>query len=159
MSDLTYCSDVYIDGRSLNQMAKVIDSLTTYAVTKSQEDKPLGRDRLGRLMYPGDYVWPHKPDDPYWIPVWREADGRVAFDEGLGLAEHITLPEFVTIDLAASPKRANYERYFADLGTLDEIIDALRSDNSFAVFDFQLYVSSFGSGTSWVDWLQQEATV
>ena len=140
-------------------------------------DQPLGRDRLGRLVYEGDYVWPHRPDDPYWIPVWREENGRVAFDEGFGLAEHTTWPEFVTIDLAASPKRSNYQRYFADLGTFDEIcriVDEICSEEA-AKNPYQCphwcplevwtepYASIFDANElcriAFKLWLQQEATV
>ncbi len=131
--------------------------------------KPLGRDRLGRLIYEGDYVWPHKPDDPYWIPVWREKDGRVAFDEGFGLAEHTTWPEFVTIDLDASPKRTNYERYFADLGSLDEIkeaFDDIEPCDPGACFScpFRKWGQAFcmggtGSCLGFKAWLNQEATL
>lgn len=124
--------------------------------------QPLGRDRLGRLMYPGDYVWPHKPDDPYWIPVWREEDGRVAFDEGFGLAEHTTWPEFVTIDLDASPKRTNFERYFADLGTIEEIGEAINSDCNCYIEEASAFWCDFAEhfhpdGVGY--WLKQEATV
>ena len=103
----------------------------------------------------------------------RKTDGS----QGFGLAEHTTWPEFVTIDLAASPKRSNYQRYFADLGTFDEIcriVDEICSEEA-AKNPYQCphwcplevwtepYASIFDANElcriAFKLWLQQEATV
>ena len=59
------------------------------------------RDSLGRIVYVGD--------------VWEDGTRVISIQEGSSarFAE--------TLDLAASPARTNYERYFADLGTRDEV--------------------------------------
>lgn len=133
--------------------------------------KPLGRDRLGRLVYDGDFVHEHRrnivfkvrkilvivednipkyscgleaKDAPYWIDTERAC----------GWLEECEL------DFSMSPKRTNYERYFADLETIDCIGELINDDccaeEGYRFWnDFASCVCHRGAGY----WLQQEATV
>lgn len=77
---------------------------------------PMPCDSLGRIVYEGD-----------------ELDGLCIMEGIRGsklrlntFCGHLTTDAgSVTVDLAASPPRTNYERYFADLGTRAEV-DAAR---------------------------------
>ena len=59
--------------------------------------EPLGRDRLGRLVYEDDLIFPDN--------TMSDGDFIVCLNE--------------------SPKHTNYERYFADLGGFSEIHKAV----------------------------------
>lgn len=73
---------------------------------------PMPRDSLGRIVYEGD-----------------ELDGLCIMEGIRGsklrlntFCGHLTTDAgSVTVDLAASPPRTNYERYFADLGAREEV--------------------------------------
>ena len=107
--------------------------------------EPLGRDRLGRLVYAGDvyvncYGYRHK----------AMIYGAYGTDE---------------VDLAASPKRTFYERYFADLGPI-EYIDTCyvesasqADDDDLFWFDFEHDLWWYFDHANFMTWLQQEATV
>lgn len=74
------------------------------------------RDSLGRMVYVGDTV--------EGLGVVDEADdgGFLFFKAFLG---HLPVASrSVTVDLASSPPRTNYVRYFADIGTREEVIEA-----------------------------------
>lgn len=64
------------------------------------------RDKLGRIVYESDVL---------------DNGMRITF---IGKR---TDASDLEIDLAASPDRTNYERYFADLGTREEVQDAYLS--------------------------------
>ena len=84
------------------------------------------RDRLGRIVYAGDVV------DALGT-VEAVSGGMLLFKSFLG---HLPFAAGnVRVDLAASPERTNYERYFADLGTFDEVIKAADS----CVFDKSIF--------------------
>lgn len=80
--------------------------------------EPLGRDRLGRLVYEGDTV-------KYGRKTWKAGTTQdrkpfLLFDDvnWFGIPARA---ECCEVDLEASPKRSNFERYFADLGTFDAV--------------------------------------
>ena len=115
--------------------------------------EPLGRDRLGRLVYEGDFL--DIGDGFRWKVARPNCKLERMFDE-----KAIVL---YPVDLAASPSRTNYERYFADLGTIDQIIvaymdDVLQSDDLFWV-DFQHELWWDYGYAGFEAWLKQEATV
>ena len=86
----------------------------------------MGTDSLGRLIYLGDWVIGLNP--VYYGEVGDTFDPY----DGSGLTlivfsddwdyENIE-PDDSIVDLAWSPERTNYERYFADLGTFEDIIE------------------------------------
>ena len=90
-------------------------------------DKPLGRDSLGRLIYFGDIFIGLGTE--YMVHHGDECDNQFIYSEETypdgrnGFAAWWRCKE-LTVELADSPGRTNYQRYFADLGTLDEVIDA-----------------------------------
>lgn len=73
------------------------------------------RDRLGRIVYAGDVV--------EGLGTVNAADGGyLLFKAFLG---HLPVAsDRATVNLSASPERTNYERYFADIATRDDIEDA-----------------------------------
>lgn len=105
--------------------------------------EPFGRDSLGRLIYRGD-VFIGLDAEAAW---WRRKE--------------------LTVDLEKSPKRTNYERYFADIGTLDEVIDAAFNGSDVLCEDCPLYRwgELCGFDYEWSGcagfgrWLEQEATL
>lgn len=78
------------------------------------------RDSLGRIVYEGDVL-----TGGYEVV---EVMGRRIefFDENDDACS--VLAYTLTIDLRMSPSRTNYERYFADLGTLEEVRGAFYGD-------------------------------
>ena len=86
--------------------------------------KPLGRDCLGRLVYASDFI-----DDGSKIGVVcginRLGEVLIHYRSPLGywIMDKV-VSESTEVILDASPKRTNYERYFADLGTLGEVWEA-----------------------------------
>lgn len=82
--------------------------------------KPLGQDKLGRLIYEDDIVVDGDLDR--WLVLGESDYGGI--DLKRGPWSWLTLPEAVCVELDDSPKRSNYARYFADLGTIEEVIDA-----------------------------------
>ena len=97
--------------------------------------EPLGRDRFGRIVYEGDRIrWMHV--DGAWPPVHPVGDGKHVYFEGYDWWSYIN-GECI-VDLELSPKYTNYDRYFADLGTMEEVLRF--------------------SETTFPGWLEQEAT-
>ena len=86
------------------------------------KDKPLGRDRLGCLVYEGDIVVDEGVDDeePYSWYVWGESSICELTLKSGPFYDEVWANQVMVI-FEDSPKRTNYERYFADLGTEDEI--------------------------------------
>lgn len=127
--------------------------------------KPLGRDRLGRLVYEGD--WFVIPDSHKGI------QNLGAIRWMCGNRDFIALLSEQTVDLAASPKLTNYERYFGDMDRRS-VVRAVKAicDDTCArrpydcvkecPFDdwYKFNVSSGGLClAAFVDWLDMEATV
>lgn len=83
---------------------------------------PMPRDSLGRIVYVGDVL----DGGAVIMTILRDDEAKIAFPTG-GVG-FIPL-RFVEICLAASPLRTNYERYFADLGTREEIVAAFYAIN------------------------------
>lgn len=84
--------------------------------------KPLGRDQLGRLVYMEDAV-----DDGSKIGIvcGLYKSGHIAIHSPADYWEMDKVqPEATTVILEASPKQTNYARYYADLGTIEEIENA-----------------------------------
>lgn len=77
------------------------------------------RDSLGRIVYVGDVT-----TCGAMVYLANSADLRMMSQGTFFDAE----ADKLVIDLAASPYRTNYERYFADLGTFDEVIDAYEEE-------------------------------
>lgn len=130
-------------------------------------NEPLGRDRLGRLVYLDDFV---SIDSGCGVVLDADDDGicfKFVFGGVIVLKYHGSA-EHVIVDFAASPKRSNFERYFADLGTMDDVLLAQkRICLSVSGFDCVQGDCVFGSwcNSDWLGydsfmaWLQQEATV
>ena len=130
--------------------------------------KPLGRDRLGRLVYIGDWV-----DDAamgysgyvFSYFDWRDGSGRALCVSEAESGDAIDCElRSVIVDLEESPKLNNYKRYFADKWMLDQIVDIeyeiCFSSSScegcpFCQFGKYLDESDF---MPFVPWLLQEAT-
>lgn len=85
--------------------------------------EPLGRDKLGRLVYEGDRIyWDHLIQDEPWPPLHPFVGDTVRFE---GCEWGAKINDRCTVDLTASPKRTNFERYFAGMTTRDEIHDLM----------------------------------
>lgn len=127
-------------------------------------DKPLGRDRLGRLVYSGDVVG--SESRRYNVGYFSFYNRAMLYNEesmlGIPVQTHL-----LTVDLAVSPERSNYQRYFADLGTLDEITDAVYDCPDLLCGHCPLYHwgSLYGYGAPWQScagfkrWLDEVATI
>lgn len=76
------------------------------------------RDRLGRIVYVGDRLLALGDVDLI-------VGGKLII--GVSHGRFMVSPGRAAVDLAASPERTNYERYFADLGTREEVADASES--------------------------------
>ena len=76
------------------------------------------RDSLGRIVYVGDRLLALGEVDLI-------AGGKLII--GVSHGRFMVSPGRAAVDLEASPERTNYERYFADLGTRDEVVDAADS--------------------------------
>lgn len=128
--------------------------------------RPLGRDRLGRLVYVGDRVAINDVRAAVIerTKVWPRNGFRCVFEHDGIVREGICVTDTAIVDLEASPKHTNYERYFADLGTLDEIRKArdciclvtslTDCESGGCVFD-----NWCDSRTAFARWLEQEATL
>lgn len=125
--------------------------------------KPLGRDRLGRLVYDGD-VGTMKFQEidgrtDHWMAVryvdgWRVIKGRDNFL--IGCIEEGGKSASFKVDLSASTRMNNYERYFADLGTLEEVIAAWDDCRGFKCSECPF----FGwNCTYFPSWLKEVATI
>ena len=79
---------------------------------------PMPRDSLGRIVYAGDVV-----EDGAIVYLVKSGNVRMMRQGDFFDAE----AEKLIIDLSASPCLTNYERYFADLGTREEVADAADS--------------------------------
>lgn len=118
------------------------------------------RDSLGRIVYVDDVVLtPHRTAHQ----VGAVGGDCARLDNGRRV-----LARLLTVDLDASPERTNYERYFADLGTLDEVIDAGDScicDMSLWCSDCPFYRWGEAFGISpydciaFIRWLYEKAVV
>lgn len=114
---------------------------------------PMPRDSLGRIVYEGD-----------------ELDGLCIMEGIRGsklrlntFCGHLTTDAgSVTVDLAASPPRTNYERYFADLGTREEVVAAFYAINCQAdgigCFECPFKLTA-GECCYWPYWLDERAVV
>ena len=81
---------------------------------------PMPRDSLGRIVYVGDVL----TGGAAIIKILPDDEAKIAFPTGgVGFIPF----RFGIIDLAASPEHTSYERYFADLGTRDEVVVAADS--------------------------------
>lgn len=130
-------------------------------------DESLGRDRLGRLVYEGDRVRLRGVDYRIHGINIREFVALEVVGGALPIGDAVIrlledLPHY-EVDIENSPPKSNFERYFADLGLREEIDSActhicetLPSEECLAgscVFDRWC-----DDGTSFRDWLQEEAT-
>lgn len=83
--------------------------------------KPLGCDSLGRFVYDGDRIyWNILNQDEPWPPLHYSFDDVVKFE---GFEWGTRINDSCTVDLEKSPKKTNYERYFADFMSFNEIRD------------------------------------
>ena len=73
---------------------------------------PMPRDSLGRIGYVGDVTTGGSMVYLAKSPYTRMMSQGSFFNAA---------PVKLTVDLTASPDRTNYERYFADLGTHEEV--------------------------------------
>lgn len=117
------------------------------------------RDSLGRIVYVGDRLLALGEVDLI-------AGGKLII--GVSHGRFMVSPGRAAVDLEASPERTNYERYFADLGTLDEVIDAGDScicDMSLWCSDCPFYRWGEAFGISpydciaFIRWLYEKAVV
>lgn len=91
-------------------------------------DEPLGRDSLGRLIYEGDYL-------TYWdlfdhlLAAYKNDNGTIeCFWTAPGspyIGHDWFFPESMTLRLDISPNLTNYQRYFADLASYDDLISII----------------------------------
>ncbi len=77
--------------------------------------EPMPRDSLGRIVYVGDMI------GGFGLVLSAVEKLVVVVNTPFGNAP--VAVGNVTIDLAASPERTNYERYFADLVTHDKVVE------------------------------------
>lgn len=121
--------------------------------------RPMPRDSLGRIVYVGDRLLALGEVDLI-------AGGKLII--GVSHGRFMVSPGRAAVDLEASPERTNYERYFADLGTLDEVIDAGDScicDMSLWCSDCPFYRWGEAFGISpydciaFIRWLYEKAVV
>lgn len=76
------------------------------------------RDSLGRIVYVGDRLLALGEVDLI-------AGGKLII--GVSHGRFMVSPGRAAVDLEASPERTNYERYFADLGTREEVAEAAKA--------------------------------
>lgn len=76
------------------------------------------RDSLGRIVWLGDVT-----DEGYEVGGYAEGELLLCTSRIV----HRLPANLVTVDLDASPERTNYERYFSDLGTREEVREAAAS--------------------------------
>lgn len=87
----------------------------------------------------------------------RDRLGRMYDDDWFIYDPIIPNPE---VKLSVSPARTNYERYFADIAPLTDVLDAafrLSLDGDEAIADLMLAL--VGRCESFEDWLNQEVTI
>jgi len=121
--------------------------------------RPIPRDSLGRIVYVGDRLLALGDVDLI-------AGGKLLI--GVSHGRFMVSPGRAAVDLAASPERTNYERYFADLGTRDEVVEAADSclyDRSISCSSCPLcgWGAAFGTPSAYcdffVDWLDKKAVI
>lgn len=120
---------------------------------------PVPRDSLGRIVYVGDRLLALGDVDLI-------TDGKLLI--GVSHGRFMVSPVRAAVDLAASPGRTNYERYFADLGTRDEVVEAADSclyDRSISCSGCPIdgWGAAFGMSSaycdSFSDWLYERAVI
>lgn len=116
---------------------------------------PMPRDSLGRIVYVGDVIG----NETTVAEVGMSYTIVVAHPSGVSTA---LIASFVAVDLAASPEHTNHERYFADLGTRDEVVSAFDAINcqadGISCFEcpFELIA---GECCCWPYWLDEKAVI
>lgn len=134
--------------------------------------KPLGRDRLGRLVYVGDRVFINSVHAAVIERTegWPPSGFRCVFEYDGNVYEGVSATDAALVDLETSPKRTNYERYFADIGSqetidqaVDQICDSQGTDCSdtcpFWNWEYDADVGECYCIEAFKEWLEQEATV
>lgn len=164
---IAHCLDVAVNGcgECAEEHAKLGLWLTELKDRREMERmEPLGRDSLGRLVYPGDVL----------------TDGTIiiGYDPSRALLKGRLRKWFtmqvlagVEVDLAASPRMTNFQRYFADLGTMYTVIEGWEDCSDLecgrcpfyewgANFDVCPRFSDYFSGCiGFTEWLHEEATL
>lgn len=140
----------------------------------NSQQKPIGRDHRGRLIYPGDMLIDIRNGQlviAYKAEYGKNDEYRVyGFNDSGVLINGVLYDIYAEVDLNLSPERTNYERYFADKGTFDEIEDAFTfrepcGSEYCETCPFQAWGEWFGGGDSvgscinFYDWLEEEATI
>lgn len=116
---------------------------------------PMPRDSLGRIVYAGDVLACGATVER----ILPSGGIGVVFPSG-GVSGFSSCYE--TVDLASSPEHTNHERYFADLGTREEVVAAFYAINCQAdgigCFEcpFELIA---GECCYWPYWLDERAVV
>lgn len=131
-------------------------------------DKPLGRDRLGRLVYQYDNIRLMYSCDAVAWTVMKSMGLEIYVDHKRndGRIESLIAPgDLLEVDLASSPRMNNYQRYFADLGTLDYInvcyVESVSqaNDDDLFWFEFEHDLWWHFDHANFKTWLNMEATV
>lgn len=104
--------------------------------------------------------------------VTRDVYGRVIYrdDEILTTIDFETDTEKLIVDIDRSPERTNYERYFSDIGSLDDIVEAFAVMPCLELCDescpFFNWPRNFGFSDSkdedceeFILWLESKATI
>lgn len=116
---------------------------------------PMPRDSLGRIVYAGDVIGKDTIVEEASLPYTIVA----AHQSGVSTA---LIASFVSVDLAASPEHTNHERYFADLGTRDEVVSAFDAINcqadGISCFECPFELIS-GDCFCWPGWLDEKAVI
>lgn len=133
-----------------------------------QDHEPLGRDKFGRLIYADDNLI-HDSGATFTVYVgiggatkfhmviWPD----LAFQDG---RYRIPLTfDHMTVDLAGSPKRSNFERYFADLAPrydfLTAFSDICDSTSEVDCYDGNCVFRYWCDQCGFLNWLNKEATI
>lgn len=118
-------------------------------------NSPTPRDSLGRIVYAGDVLACGATVER----ILPSGGIGVVFPNG-GVSGFSSCYE--TVDLAASPSRTNHERYFADLGTRDEVVAAFHSiscqEEEISCFECPFRMVA-GECCFWPYWLYERAEV
>lgn len=141
----------------------------------NSQQKPIGRDHRGRLIYPGDMLIDIRNGQlatAYKAEYGKNDEYRVYwFNDSGVLINGVLYDIYAEVDLNLSPERTNYERYFADLGTLDQVVQC--SDEICKQYDGKACTETscpfcWWSLCFWADgpclesfatWLEEEATI
>lgn len=128
----------------------------------------LGRDRLGRLVYEGDTMRELPRLDPCARRTVTRYMGMICYKDTCSDMVWFFDPSLAVLDMAWSPKRTNYERYFADVGALPDVkwakSCACRGEKC-ANCPFSCWGDSFGIDGYWFSchdfnlWLEMEAVI